>query len=343
MTKIQKIRNSITILIFMIILTLSCVFYSQLNPLVVNMFATKFNVVSNKNNMLVHFINVNQSDAVAINLPDGKVMLIDTGSENVNTTYVNYLKENVLHTFKKDCIDYLVLSHADMDHVGGTIKLLKNFNVETIFMPKISSNAENYQEILTFVENNCDFKITGEEFFIEQNGYLIKFFEQLNNTNTNDTSQLIKVEFMENSFLFVGDISSTVEDEYIEKYGNELDCDVLKVAHHGSNSSTSNEFIEAVSPEYAVISVGAENTYGHPNFEVLTRLKNKNVKVLRTDKDDDVLFVVGKNYDLLQKNKTYFITSLTLNYVWLVIVSDCCLIILIINIIFKKEKNKHIT
>ena len=343
MTKTQKIRNLIIILVFMIISTLSCVFYSKLNPLVVNLFANEFNIVSNKNNMLVHFINVNQADAVAINLPDGKVMLIDAGSEDVNTTYINYLKDNVLHTFKKDYIDYLVLSHADMDHVGGAMKLLKNFQIGTIYMPNLSSNTESYQEILTFVQNNCNYRTTGEEFVINQNGYTIKFFEQLNNSNTNDASQVVKVEFMKSSFLFVGDISMSIEDEYVERYADELDCDVLKVAHHGSNSSTSNEFIDAVSPKYAVISVGAENTYGHPNFEVLTRLTNNSVKVLRTDKDDDILFVVGKNYNLLQKNKTYFITSLTLNYVWLVVVLDCGLIILIINIILKKEKNKHIT
>jgi len=326
----------------MIILTLSCLFYSKLNPFFINLFADKLNIVSNKNNMLVHFIDVDQADAVAINLPDGKVMLIDTGSEEVNTTYINYLKENVVHTKTNCYIDYLVLSHADMDHVGGTMKLLKNFEVGTIFMPKIESNSEGYQEILSFVENRCKYQICGDEFSITQSNYSIKFFEQLNNTNTNDASQLIKLEFMESSFLFVGDISSSVEDEYIERYGKDLDCDVLKVSHHGSNSSSRKEFIEVVTPKYAVISVGAENSYGHPSFDVLQRFETANSKVVRTDKDGNILFVVGKNYNLYQINGYYFITGLSLNYVGFIVVLDCGLIMLAVVVLFKKEKNKHI-
>ena len=107
----------------------------------------------------------------------------------------------------------------------------------------------------------------------------------------------------------VGDITSNVEDDYIEKYGGELDSDVLKVSHHGSNSSSSNEFLETVTPDYAIISVGAENDYGHPNYDVLKRLKNCGSKILRTDVDDDIIFVVEDVYGLKVLNGKYYIKN----------------------------------
>lgn len=342
MINAQKIKKLIIILIFMIIFTLSCVFYDILNPVFINFFAERFNIVSNKDNLLVHFIDVDQADACAINLPDGKVLLIDTGSERVNTTYVNYLKENVLNTERKNYIDYLVLSHADMDHIGGTMKLLQNFTVGTIFMPKVASDSNGYAEILNCVDANCNYTILGDEFSIVQNNYSIRFFEILNDTNTNDSSQLVKLEYMNRSFLFCGDISMSIDAEYIEQYGDELDCDVLKVAHHGSKTATSQELLEIVSPEYAVISVGENNDYGHPTNEVLTRLESVRAKVLRTDEKSDVLFVVGNNYDLLEIDGTYYITKLSLNYVSIVVVLDVCCVVLMICVIIKKEKNKHL-
>ena len=333
----QKIKNLIIILIAMIIFSLSCVFYSSLNPFFIKLFAEKFNTVSNKDNLLVHFIDVDQADAAAINFPDGKIMLIDTGSEEVNTTYVNYLKENVLHTKRNKYIDYLFLSHADMDHVGGTLKLLKNFEVGTIFMPKIQSDSNSYAEIINFVAANCNYNISGDDFTITGVGYEIRFFEQLNSTNTNDASQVIKVEYLNKSFLFCGDISASVEQLYIDKYAKELDCDVLKVSHHGSKTATSSEFLNVVSPNHAVISVG-ENDYGHPTYEVLTRLKSAGANILRTDERNDILFVLGENCDLYQIDGIYYITRFSLNYVGFVLIVDGCLVVLCVVVIFKKEK-----
>ena len=336
----QKMKKLIIILIFMIIFTLSLIFHSFFNNFFINLFSNKFNVISNKNNMLVHFIDVGQADASAINLPDGKIMLIDTGCEDVNTTYIKYLKENVVNSKMNNYIDYLVLSHADMDHVGGTMKLLKNFKVGTIYMPKIKSASDSYIEILNYVENYCNFVILGEEFEIVTSKYSIMFFKILNELNTNDSSQVIKVESCNKSFLFVGDISSDVESDYIEKYSTELDVDVLKVSHHGSNSSTSNEFLNATTPEYAVVSVGLGNNYGHPSYDVLQRLKVNGVNVLRTDKDNNILFAVGEEYDLVQLSGTYYITNISLNYAYLVAVVDVVLVFSCVMVIFKKEKKK---
>ena len=334
----QKIKKLIVIFCIMLVLTLTCVFHSYLHPFFINLFADRFKIVSNKDNLLVHFISVGQADATAINLPDGKVMLIDTGTEEINTTYVNYIKENVLHTKRKDYIDYLVLSHADMDHVGGTMKILKNFEIGTVYLPKMASNSIGYDEILNFVENNYNFITLGSEFVISTELYNITFFEILNNSNTNDSSQVLKLESDNKSFLFTGDISSSVEQLYIEKYGEKLDCDVLKVSHHGSNSSTSTGFLEVVTPKYSVVSVGFGNVYGHPTYDVLERLKSVGSEILRTDEDSDILFVVGDDYNLRLIDKIYYITRLSLDYVVLVIVVDGVLLAFSVVVLIKKEK-----
>ena len=341
----QKIKKLIIILSCMIIFSLSLVFYNNINSKIINIFADRFNIVSNKENMLVHFINVHQADAVAINLPDGKIMLIDSGSKDVNTTYINYLKENVLNTRRSDYIDYLVLSHSDMDHVGGTMKLLKNFQIGTIYMPKLPSNSNGYAEILNYVDKYQKYETLGLEFKIADNGYEFTFFESLNETNTNDSSQIVKLEYKDKSFLFSGDISSSVEQQYVEVYGEELNVDVLKVSHHGSKTATSAEFLEYVSPEYAVISVGAGNDYGHPTDEVLNRLNVVGAKILRTDCDGNVLFVVGENYNLKQLDGVYHIIGLPLDYSYYIFCIDLIFIVYAVIVVVKKKKkkNKHIT
>ena len=335
----QKMKKLIIILSVMSVLSLMCIFHSFLHPLFVDGLANQFNLVTNKDNLMVHFINVEQADAVAINLPDGKIMLIDDGSKDINVDYVNYLKENVIHSKINNKIDYLVLTHADADHVGGTMKLLKNFEINMVFMPKIISNSATFQEIYDYVTKNCDYQVLGEGFQIV-NQYQITFFESLNQTNTNDSSQVIKLEYLNKSFLFMGDVSSLVEDDYVEFYGNSLNCDVLKVSHHGSLTATSQLLLDYSTPQYAVISVGENNSYGHPNEEVLNRLRVNGVNIYRTDKHGDVLFVVGSDYNLKVLNNTYFITGLTLDYRMYILIIDIIMFGVAVVVILKKEKKK---
>lgn len=329
----------------MTVLSLLCVFHAYLNPFITSGIMSRFKMVSSTSNLLVHFINVDQADAIAINLPDDKIMLIDSGSKEFNVTYANYLKENVLHTKKNNKIDYLVLSHADSDHVGGTMKLLKTFDVRMVFLPTISSDSQTYQELYNYIVTNCSYQFLGDEFVMSSNQYEFLFFEQMNMLNTNDSSQLIKLKYKNKSFLFTGDLSSNVEDDYILEYGNKLSCDVLKVAHHGGKSSTSEDFLNSVNPNYAVISVGAENSYGHPTAEVLSRLNAKGIETLRTDLNGNILFVVGDDYDLKVVTGIYYITNMPLDYRTYILVFDVVLFVVAIVVIVKKEKkkNKHLS
>lgn len=336
----QKIKKSIIILIFVIIFTISLIFHTNINYFLKNLLADKCKIVSNRDSFIVHFINVGQADAAAINFPDGKIMLIDSGSQETTLDYIDYIKENVINSRKNNYIDYLVLSHADMDHVGGTIRLLKNFKVGTIFLPPVESTTNGYTAILQYVNKNSKTITMGEELEIKANSYSIRFFEILSFVDTNNSSQLIKIEYKDSSFLFVGDIGSSVEDDYINKYGTDLDSDVLKVSHHGSNSSSSEDFLQTVSPKYAVISVGVGNDYGHPNYEVLKRIENCGAKTLRTDRDKDIIFIAGNVYDLKILNNRFYITNLSLNYANIVANIDGVLLICCVMIIIKKDKKR---
>lgn len=338
MTIKQKIIKSSVIFSIMLALSAMCLFYDFFNPLIVNGLLNRFDLVSRNENLLVHFIDVGQGDAIAINLPDGKTMLIDNGTKETNVSCVNYIKENVLNSKTNNKIDYLVLTHADSDHIGGTMKILKNFDINIVFMPKIMSNSQTFEEIYSFIDKNCKYITLGEEFELFAKGYRFTFFEILNDGNTNDSSQIIKLEYMNKSFLFTGDISSEIEKAYVLTYGEELNSDVLKISHHGSKTATSAQFLDCVTPKYAVISVGKNNDYNHPHQEVLNILNINNVEIKRTDKHGDIMFVVGNDYDLQVLNRDFYITNLSLNYTIYIAVVDAILVVNIVLVFVKKDK-----
>lgn len=325
--------------VLMIILLVVCAFSRVLNPAIKSSLKNNFALVSNRNNMLVHFIDVGQGDAVAINLPDGKVVLIDSGPSSHNVDYYNYIKEKVISTKRNNKIDYLILTHSDADHIGGALKILNKFNVNTVFMPEIASNSETFLNFYDFATENCEIKHLGEECKIINNSYEILFFDTMSSVDGNQSSQILKVKYEDKSFLFMADADKEVEEYLIDKYSKELDCDVLKVAHHGSKTSTGEDFLKVVSPKYSVISVGVNN-YGHPNEEVLHRLRNVNSEILRTDKLGNIMFVLGSGYELDYLNESYNITSLSLRIEIFVIVIELILAIYVMVVIVCRKRIK---
>ncbi len=321
----------------MTVLALSCIFYAPINKSLKVFLLENFSIVQLKDNLLVHYISVGQGDATAINFPDGRVMLIDAGPDDSASTLSSYLTNKVFNNQTDFTIDYFILTHADADHIGGAMRILSDFDIGIVYMPIIESETNVYKNLVKYInENNINSEIISAKVELV-GGVNLEIFEPLDRTSTNNTCPLVKLEFYDTSFLFTGDIDSSAESEFIRLYGDELDIDVLKVAHHGSSYSTSEEFIKATTPEYSVISVG-ENSYGHPSSEVLNRLETNGVVNYRTDINGNILFFVGKDNENFILTTNYTITNLIIDYRLFVLTIDSVVLIEIVILSVRKCK-----
>lgn len=240
----------------------------------------------------VSFFNVNQGDAIFIETPNKNQILIDGGPGRERIIE----KMNQEMPFWDKTIDLIVLTHTDKDHINGLIQVLKEYEVKNILWTQIGENEE--WEDLIKKENANILNLRKNAKILFSNVSFEVLYPDIgdNFPESNDSSLVLKMDYGQSSFLFTGDITSKKEDII------GTDIDVLKVAHHGSLYSTSEEFLEATSPEIAVIQVGA-NSYGHPSEEVLTRLSNFGIKTLRTDINGDIKIVSdGKVLKIISKN-----------------------------------------
>jgi beta-lactamase superfamily II metal-dependent hydrolase len=251
-------------------------------------------------NLKVDFLDVGQGDSAFILTPENHQILIDGGPD------ASVLKKlSFLMPFWDKNLDLVILTHPESDHMQGILYVLKRYKADYILWTGVKKSAPEYTEWMNVLAKQ---KKLGAKIIIAEYGQEIKAgnvlidtlhpFESVEGTDaknsTNDTCVVSKLIFGKNSFIFMGDISSKAEKELVYEKLN-LQSDVLKVAHHGSKYSTSELFLSAVNPKFAVISVGAKNTYGHPTPEVLQRLEKFGIKMFRTDKDGDVVFVSDGN------------------------------------------------
>lgn len=239
--------------------------------------------------LAVHFIDVGQGDSILVQFPNGCVMLIDAGPDGSGAPVISYLKQQGI---KK--IDYLVATHPHADHIGGMAAVIEEFDINKVYMPKVTHTSKTFEDMLLSIKSK-GLKITparaGLSIF-EQDGLQAAFtapcgsdYESLNNY-----SAVVKIQYGSTSFLLTGDAEDLSEKEMLASDAD-LQADVLKVGHHGSSSSTTPDFLKSVSPEYAVISVGADNQYGHPHQETLDMLTDAGVEIYRTDVHGTVIFV----------------------------------------------------
>ena len=245
------------------------------------------------------FFDVGQGDAIFIETPQKHQILIDGGPDS---SVLEKLAKEI--PFWDRSIDVVILTHPDKDHLAGLIEVLKGYKVDYILWTGVvrqTPENDEWRSLLQEQKGEIVMTKAGQRIKAGEVHFNIlspaEYLEGKEFKDSNDTSIVSRLVFGQNSFLLTGDITSSIEEELVEKKFN-LMSNVLKVGHHGSKYSTSDNFLEAVDPETAVIQVG-KNPYGHPTEEVLQRLKKFDIEILRTDKDGDIKIVSdGNNFKI---------------------------------------------
>ncbi|MCB2305969.1 MBL fold metallo-hydrolase [Clostridium estertheticum] len=241
-----------------------------------------------ENNMVTHFIDVGQGDCTLIQV-NNKNLLIDSGTSDSKQKLIRYLKKNNITK-----LDYIVATHPHEDHIGGTASVIKNFEIGEFYAPKAITSTQTFNDMIDALRSkNLKIKIATPNISLNLGPNATCFMLSPNKTtydNLNNYSCTLKISYKNSTYLFTGDIETQAEQELIAN-GYDLSAQVLKVAHHGSKTSSSKEFLAKVSPKIAVISCGIDNDYGHPNRETLDRLKRLNTIVYRTDLDKTIVLI----------------------------------------------------
>ena len=252
----------------------------------------------------VHYINVEQGDCELIVAGDTRV-LIDTGEAIFSNRVINYISSLGIRR-----LDYVIASHPHEDHIGGMADVLEKFTVGKVIMPEIpdsilpmTRNFERMIDVISRKKIDAEYSRTGTIIPLG-NGAELQILAPVHDdySDLNNFSIVCRLVHGENSFLFTGDIERAAENDILNS-GEYIRSDVLKVGHHGSTSSSTADFIEAVSPKYAVICVGKDNSYGHPKQAVIDRLTKYGAVILTTMESGNIVFVSdGEKYSIYSDN-----------------------------------------
>ncbi len=299
-----KRNDRIFSLIVLIVLLVLGYFYwenNDYNEFLANVLGNTTNSVNTTNeemvqavtgDLKVYFLDVGQADSILV-MDKDKTMLIDAGTNEMGDDVVNFLEDKGVEK-----IDYLVGTHPHEDHIGGLDDVIDNFDIGTIYMPKIQTNTKTFEDVLDSIEKK-DLKVTapkqGDEFKLDDADCEIMLAnEDDNDSNLNLSSIVIRMTYGENSFLFMGDAEEQNEEE--RKWPQ---TDVIKIGHHGSRTATSEDFVNQVKPSIGIIQVAKKNSYKLPNKEPIENLENAGAKVYRTDEDGNILITSdGKNLEV---------------------------------------------
>lgn len=257
----------------------------------------------NADTVKVTFLDVGQGDASLIDFTNSEQMLVDCSQDSRILSALGRVME-----FYDNQIDYLLVSHPDLDHYGGCEDVLRRFDVKHVitngFDKDYDSAWRSFKQAV--VDEGAELVlVTGNQQLVIGNSVIDFLYpdhslavdasvpESGKSAQSNYTSIIFELTYKNKKVLFVGDAGEEEEDYVVQKYGTDLDVDVLKVGHHGSYHSSSDAFLKLVTPQIAVISVGADNSYGHPSNRTLTRLKRASSTIYRTDIDKDVVVEMG--------------------------------------------------
>lgn len=276
-------KNYKIIFIFCTVLIVIFVFISKMIP----------------KDLKIYFIDVGQGDSTLVITPLNKKIIIDSGGSEIGdfdggkSTLVPYLLDRRIMD-----LEYICISHFDSDHCKNFIYLLNNIKVKNIILSKQHESTSNFKEIINIARiKNINILKVEEGDIIQIDKYVrIKILgpaKQLTN-DINDNSIVMKLEYFNFSCLFTGDISKQIEKNLVKKYGKLLKSTVIKVAHHGSSTSSDNSFIQTVNPAISLIGVGKNNKFGHPNTEVIEILESIKSRIYRTDIHGEIILKINR-------------------------------------------------
>lgn len=250
---------------------------------------TKNNSEAHTEKIISHYIDVGQGDSEFIEFPDGKTMLIDAGTDKYGETVVDYVKN-----LGYSKIDYLVGTHPHADHIGGMADVVNAFEIGNIYMPKVGTNTKTFENLLDTIQSKDMIINTAKAGMnivsSDENDYSADILAPIKDEydDLNNYSVVIKITYGDSKFLYMGDAEEEIEDELIGS-GADVKADVIKIGHHGSNTSSSSDFVKSVGADYAVFSVGKDNDYGHPHSQTVKRWKNIGAEIYRTDEQGTIV------------------------------------------------------
>ena len=234
--------------------------------------------------MEVHFIDVGEADSTLI-ICGEDAMLIDAGTPDMGTAVRLYMKKQNVSRLK-----YLLLTHSDKDHIGGAASVISNVPIDNLFMCRYEKDNDVYLNLINEINyKNMTWTTpdVGTELTLGDANITV-IAPNREYDNPNDSSIGVIIRHGEDSFIFTGDAETPAEEDIVNN-GLDLSADVYKVGHHGSRTASSDAFLDKINPEYAIISCETDNKYGHPHFEVLEKLKNRGIKLYRTDKQGTII------------------------------------------------------
>ena len=249
----------------------------------------------------VHHIDVGQGDATYIKLPDGTDILIDAGEAKYGDDVVDYLNNQE----QGMDLEYLISTHPHSDHIGGMQSVFKRMDVKNFYFPKDAPHTTKTWEnvLMLALQEGCNIENSKSGTTLDMGGATMKFIHpSIDYSDLNNDSVVAQLNYKNAQFMFTGDIETKAEEDMV-KLGLVTDTDFLKVAHHGSKTSSTSKFLAKANPKHAIISVGKDNRYGHPVPEVLERYKSLGTKVYRTDILGDIVIKTDGNNATINGNK----------------------------------------
>lgn len=372
-TNKSKLINSLIIYVSIIAFMLISLFASNQIEI---LFKLKPNLLSiNQNATEVHFVDVGQGDAILIRFSDDKTMIVDSGESKYEKYLLNYINNVFFRDDKNKKFDFALLTHSDSDHSGNMVAILNNYEVGQFFRPKILidglenelfegdvkyDNNETYCALISKLyelklsnKTKVEFSTMDSYITLNNNAY-VHILSPVKNyySNTNEYSPIIVFENYGVKFMLTGDSTKDNELEVMNNYDSSvIDVDVLKLAHHGSNTSTSLEFLNATSPKYAIISVGEENTYGHPSRETLNNIatynensNNEDIKIKQTQNLGNIICYVNDdgvlNFTNILNADDYLFVDWWIIVLCLILIVSCLIFLPILLKSLKKGKTK---